>query len=129
MLVIAGCLVTASSMASITGVFGVVPVHAGAVPVHSGSPPPVAVAVLVAVVAVEATFTGTVMTIGPAAPVAIEQPAKLAAPAAPAVVQLPAVNVPPVTLMPALVVMPAGKVSFRVMAAVVGPFATAMLMV
>jgi hypothetical protein len=43
-------------------------------------------------------------------------------------VQLPAVNVPPVTLMPALVVMPVGKVSFNVIAAVVGPFATAIVM-
>ena len=122
MLLILGCLLTVSSMASITGVFGVVPVQAGALPVHRGSPPPVAVAVLVAVVAVEATLTGTVITIGPAAPAAIEQPVKL----------LPVaghpVMLPPTAVGVALKVMPAGKLSANVIAAVVGPLATAMLM-
>ena len=123
MLVIAGCLATLSSIASITGVFGVVPVHAGAEPVHSGSPPPVAVAVLVAVVAVDATFTGTVITMGPKVLAAIEQPVKLP----PADGQ--PVMVPPVAVGTPLKVMPVGKASAKVMAAVVGPFVTAMVMV
>jgi hypothetical protein len=122
-LVIAGCFVTVSSMASITGVFGVVPVHAGAVPVHRGSPPPVAVAVLVAVVAVEATLTGTVMMIGPEVFAAIEQPVKLTPVAGQPVI------VPPVAVGMPLKLMPVGRLSASVMAAVVGPFAIAMLMV
>ena len=123
MLVIAGCFVTVSSIASITGVFGVVPVQAGALPVHSGSPPPVAVAVLVAVLAVEATFTGTVITMGPDVPAAIEQPVTLTPVAGQPVM------VPPVAVGVPLKVMPVGSASANVIAAVVGPFATAMLMV
>jgi hypothetical protein len=78
---------------------------------------------LVAVVAVLPTLTGTVITIGPAAPDAIEQPASVLP-----VLGQP-VMVPPVALGAALKVMPAAKVSLMVMAAVVGPFATAMVMV
>jgi hypothetical protein len=118
-------LVSTSLTASMTGV-ATVPIQfapAG----QLGSPPPVTVTVLVlGLTAVAATLTGTSMTIGPAAPIAIEQPAKLVAPAAPAVVQLPGVSVPPlVTVMPALVVMPAGRLSFSVISAVVGPLTTA----
>ena len=123
--VIAGCLVTLSSTASITGVV-VVPVQAGAVPVHSGSPPPVAVAVLVLGLTVEAaTVTGTVITMLPVtAPAAIEQPARLVAPLAGQ-----PLKVPPVALIAPLVVMPAGRASAMVMAAVVGPLATAIVIV
>ena len=78
---------------------------------------------LVAVVAVEATFTGTVITIGPEVPAAIEQPVRL-----PPVDGQPVI-VPPVAVGAPLKVMPAGKVSANVIAAVVGPFATAMVMV
>ena len=123
-LVIAGCLVTVSSMASITGVFGVVPVHAGAVPVHSGSPPPLAVALLVASVAPRPTFTGTLMMIGPEVLVAIVQPVKVLP-----LVGQPIMLPPLVTVGAPLKVMLAGKVSVKAIVAVVGPFAIAMLMV
>jgi hypothetical protein len=119
-----GCLVVLSSTASITGVV-TLPVHAGAVPVQVGSPPPLAVALLVLGLAVvAATLTGTVMTIGPAAPAAIEQPLKLVAPLAGQ-----PLKVPPVAVIAPLVVMPVGKLSAIVVAAVVGPLATAMVMV
>jgi hypothetical protein len=107
-----------------TGVL-TVPVQAGAVPVHNGSPPPVTVAVLtLGLTAVEATLTGTVITIGPTAPGAIVQPAKLV------VLEHP-VSVPPVAaILAATVVIPAGNTSVKVIAgAVVGPFATAMVIV
>lgn len=123
-LVIAGCFVTVSSMASITGVFGVVPVHAGAVPVHSGSPPPLAVALLVAAVAPRSTFTGTLMMIGPEVLVAIVQPVKVLP-----LVGQPIMLPPLVTVGAPLKVMLAGKVSVKAIVAVVGPFAIAMLMV
>lgn len=109
----------------ITGVL-TLPVQAGAVPVHSGSPPPVTVALLtLGLAAVNATLTGTVITILPvAAPAAIEQPARLVAPDAGQ-----PLNVPPVAVIVPLVVIPVGKASAMVVAAVVGPFATAMVMV
>ena len=116
-------LVSVSLTASITGILGVTPVHAGAVPVHAGSPPPVTVAVLVAVVAVAATLTGTVMTIGLVAPVAIEQPANVLPVAGQPVM------VPPVAVGTALNVMPVGKMSANVATAVVGPLAIAIVMV
>jgi hypothetical protein len=127
-----GCFVSVSLIASITGVVTVLVQLAPAG--QLGSPPPLAVAVLAAVrtpaAPLAATLIGTVTTMLPvAAPDAMEHPARLLAPAAPAVVQLPAVNVPPLTLMPALVVMPLGKVSASVIAAVVGPLATAIVIV
>jgi hypothetical protein len=112
-----------SLTASIIGILGVTPVHAGAVPVHAGSPPPVAVAVLVAVVAVAATFTGTVITIGLVAPIAIEQPVNVLPVAGQPVM------VPPVAVGTALNVMPVGKASANVVTAVVGPLAMAIVMV
>ena len=118
-------LVIATFADKITGVV-TVPVQAGAVPVHAGSPPPVAVALLVlGLAAVAATLTGTVITILPfAAPAAIEQPVKLVAPAAGQ-----PLSVPPVAVIAPLVVMPAGSASAKVMAAVVGPLVTAIVMV
>ena len=119
-----GCLVSVSSTASITGVV-TVPVQAGAVPVHRGSPPPVTVAVLaVGLAALDATATGTVITMLPlAAFAAIEQFAKLV------VLEQPD-RVPPVAVMlAATVVMPAGSASVNVIGAVVGPLATAIVMV
>lgn len=114
-------------IASITGVVTVLVQFAPAG--QLGSPPPVAVAVLLTLCApvapvppaAAATLTGTVMMIGFVAPAAIEQPARLL------VLEQP-LKVPPVALMlAATVVMPAGKVSFSVIAAVVGPFATAIV--
>lgn len=119
-------LVTVSFVAT-TGVV-TVPVHAGAVPVHNGSPPPAMVAVLVTEAAVDAaTFTGTVMMMLPiAAPVAIVQPAKVLAPV---IVGAAQVIAPPVAVGNALSVMPAGKMSDKVIGAVVALFATAIVMV
>jgi hypothetical protein len=119
-----GCLVAVSSTASITGVL-TLPLHAGAVPVHVGSPPPLAVAVFVLGLAVEAaTFTGTVITTGPLVPAAIEQPLKLVAPLAGQ-----PLKVPPVAVIAPLVVMPLGKLSLTVIGAVVGPLATLIVIV
>jgi hypothetical protein len=59
-----------------------------------------------------------------AAPAAIEQPVRLVAPEAGQ-----PLKVPPVALIAPLVVMPLGKVSAIVIAAVVGPFATAIVIV
>jgi hypothetical protein len=123
-----GCKVAVLSLtASMTGVSTVLVQFAPAG--QLGSPPPVAVAVLLTLCApvapappaAAATLTGTSMTIGPAAFGAIEQPAKLL------VLEQPD-SVPPVAVMlAATVVMPAGKVSSSVIAAVVGPFATAIV--
>jgi hypothetical protein len=114
----------ASFTASITGVVTVLVQLAPAG--QLGSPPPVTVAVLALGLAAEAaTVTGTVMMMLPvAAPAAIEQLAKLVAPAA----GQPLI-VPPVAVIAPLVVMPLGNVSAIVIAAVVGPFATAIVMV
>ena len=124
-----GCKVPVLSLtASMTGVTTVLVQFAPAG--QLGSPPPVAVAVLLTLCApvapvppaAAATLTGTVMMIGFVAPAAIEQPARLL------VLEQP-VSVPPVAVMlAATVVMPVGKVSFSVIAAVVGPFATAIVM-
>ncbi len=116
--------VSASFTASITGVVTVLVQLAPAG--QLGSPPPVTVAVLALGLAAEAaTVTGTVMMMLPvAAPAAIEQLAKLVAPAA----GQPLI-VPPVAVIAPLVVMPLGNVSAIVIAAVVGPFATAIVMV
>ena len=117
-----GWPVVASLTASITGVVTVLVQFAPAG--QLGSPPPVAVAVLaLGLTAVAATVTGTVITIGPPVGDAIEHPAKLV------VLEQP-VSVPPVAVMFAgTVVMPDGSVSLNVIGAVVGPFATATVMV
>ena len=115
-----GWPVLVSFTASITGLL-VVPVQF----VHVGSPPPVTVAVFtVGFAAFAATATGTVITTGPLVPEAIEQPARLVAP-------LPGQpeSVPPVAVIAPLVVTPAGNVSLTLIAAVVGPFATAIVIV
>jgi hypothetical protein len=122
-----GCLVSVSLIASITGVVTVLVQLAPAG--QLGSPPPVTVAVFAAVrtpaAPLAATLTGTVTTMLPvAAPAAIEQPARLVAPDAGQ-----PLNVPPVAVIAPLVVMPAGSVSAMVIAAVVGPLATAIVIV
>ena len=72
-----------------------------------------------------ATLTGTVTTMLPvAAPEAMEQPARLVAPVAGQ-----PLKVPPVAVIAPLVVMPAGSVSAMLIAAVVGPLATAIVIV
>lgn len=111
--------------------------HAGATPVHSGSPPPETVAVLTLGLTTVAPsiVTGTLMTMLPMpAPVAIMQPVKLLpvdgqpvrlAAVTPALVVLPA----PVRMTGVLVrVMPAGKMSARLIGAVVALPATLILM-
>jgi hypothetical protein len=117
-------LVSTSFTASITGVVTVLVQFAPAG--QLGSPPPVTVAVLALGLAAEAaTVTGTVMTMLPvAAADAIEHPARLVAPDAGQ-----PLKVPPVAVIAPLVVMPLGRVSAIVIAAVVGPFATAIVMV
>jgi hypothetical protein len=118
-------LVTVSLVAT-TGVVTVL-VQAGAAPVHSGSPPPLAVTLLTAEgTAAAATSTGTVMTMLPiAAPVAMVQPAKVFAPT-----RLGAAHVkePPVAVGTPLNVMPVGKMSDKLIGAVVALAATAMVM-
>jgi hypothetical protein len=124
-----GC-VAVSLTASITGETMVL-LHAGAVPVQAGSPPPVTVTVLLTVTAPTApvppaaaeTLTGIVMTIGPTAPDAIEQPAKLV------VLEHPLIAPPVAVILAAMVVMPVGNVSESVIAAVVGPLATTIVIV
>ena len=119
-----GWPLVASFTASITGVVTVLVQFAPAG--QLGSPPPVTVAVLALGLAAEAaTVTGTVMTMLPvAAADAIEHPARLVAPDAGQ-----PLKVPPVAVIAPLVVMPLGRVSAIVIAAVVGPFATAIVMV
>ena len=121
-----GCLVSVSLTASITGVTTVPVQFKPVAGVQVGSPPPVAVAVLLlGLTAAAATLTGTVITMLPlAAPAAIEQPARLVAPSAGQ-----PLKVPPVAVIAPLVVMPAGSASATVIAAVVGPLATAIVMV
>ena len=97
----------------------------GVATVHAKSPPPLTLAVLLPVVAVAATLTGTVMTMGSAAPVAIEQSVKVPAP----VVTAQPAMAAPLTKTGPLVVMPRGSVSVTLIGAVVGPLATAMLTV
>jgi hypothetical protein len=117
-------VVTIALLPTVTG--GVVLVHAPD-PVQAGSPPPLALAVLVPLVAVAPTVTGTRMTMVPLlAPLAIWQPVRL----------LPVDGQPLKT--PLLVplcfvgapdkVIPVGKLSLRLMAAVVGPLATVTVM-
>jgi hypothetical protein len=95
----------------------------GVATVHVGSPPPVTVAVLFPPVgpatAVAPTVIGTVTVIGPIEFAGIEQLDKLA--------QLP--SAAPLTSSAPLVVMPVGNVSTSVIAAVVGPFNTFIVMV
>jgi hypothetical protein len=101
------------------------PVHAGA-PVQEGSPPPIAEAVLFPPVAPTTadvpTVIGTEIVIGPAVFIGIVQPDKLFEPVA-------TPHDTPLTKTCPLVVIPNGSVSVIVIAAVVGPLATAILMV
>jgi hypothetical protein len=72
-----------------------------------------------------ATLTGTVITMLPvAAPKAIEQPTRFDAPDTGH-----PLKVPPVALITPLVVIPLGSASATVIAAVVGPFAIAIVIV
>ena len=96
----------------------------GAPIVHAVSPPPLTPAALSPVVAAADTLMGTVMTIGPTAPVAIAQPVKVTLPLAGQ-----PLSVPPVAVIPELVLIPDGKVSVMLIGAVVGPLATAILIV
>ena len=122
---VAGKLTAGSSIASMLDATATVtvPEQAGAVPVHRGSPPPVTVAVFVPppapIVAVKSTETGTVITIGPDVPEGKVQD-KLFEPAG--------IEQPP-TAIALLVVIPVGNASAIVIAAVVGPFATFIVMV
>ena len=126
-----GKLTAASSMASTVEATATVtePEQAGALPVHNGSPPPVTVAVLLPPVApttaVAPTVIGTVTVIGPTELVGIVQPDKLTDPVETA--QLPKGE--PLTRIAPLVVMPVGSTSVNVIAAVVGPFSTLIVMV
>ena len=118
-------VVTMVLLPTLTG--GVVLVHA-AVPLHRGSPPPLAVAVLVPVVAVLPTATGTRMTMVPLeALLVIWQPVRL----------VPVDGQPlktPLLVLPASLVgapdklMPVGKLSLITIAALVGPLATVTVM-
>ena len=120
------------SLGAITGVVMAL-VQAGAAPVHSGSPPPLTVTLLAAVGKADAaTSTGTVMVMSPVpAPSGIVQPANVP----PAVGQL--VSVAPKLVVPAPAtmvgaafnVMPVGKISSKVMAAIVALPAMVILMV
>ena len=110
----------ASFTASITG-FVVVPEQF----VQVGSPPPVTVAVFtVGFAAFAATATGTVITTGPLVPEATVQPARLVAPLAGQ-----PLKVPPVAVIAPLVLTPAGNTSLTLIAAVVGPLATLIVIV
>lgn len=107
------------------GVGTVVPEQLGALG-QVVSPPPVTVAVLVPLVAEAATLMGTLIEIVPVAtPAAIVQPAKVL----PLVGQADNVAVPLLTVGAPAREMPVGKVSDSAMVAVVGPFATVILMV
>ena len=109
----------ASFTASITG-FVVVPEQF----VQVGSPPPVTVAVFtVGFAAFAATATGTVITTGPLVPDATVQPARLVAPLAGQ-----PLRVPPVAVIAPLVLTP-GNTSLTLIAAVVGPLATLIVIV
>ena len=120
-----GCLLTASSTASITGVV-TLPVQLEA-DGHVVSPPPLAVALLVlGFAALAATSTGTVITIFPVAtPAAIEQVARLEPLAGHDDMVTPA----PVAVGVPLKVTPVGKESEIVIGNVVGPLATAIVIV
>ena len=107
---------------------GVVLVHV-AVPLHAGSPPPLAVAVLVPVVALAPTATGTRMTMVPLeALVLIWQPVRLALPAAGQPLRTPSLVLPASLVGAAAKLMPVGKLSLITIAALVGPLATVTVM-
>ena len=114
----------ATCISGLTTVDEIVPVQCAATG-HVESPPPLTVAELTAGLpaAADPTLTGTVITTGPLAFVAIVQPSKLEP-----VVGQPD-NAPPVAVGVALSVTPAGITSAIVIAAVVGPFATAIVIV
>ena len=96
--------------------------------VHAGSPPPLAVAVLVPVVAVLPTVTGTRMTMVPLeAPVAIWQPVRLL-PVAGQPLKAPLLLLEPCLVGAADKLMPVGKLSLITIAALVGPLATVTVM-
>ena len=118
-----GWPVLASFTASTTGL---VLVPEQVLPVQFGSPPPVTLAVFtVGFAAFAATATGTVMMMLPvAAPAAIVQPVSVLAP-------LPGhpESVPPVAVIAPLVVTPAGSASLTLIAAVLGPLATLIVIV
>jgi hypothetical protein len=92
---------------------------------HVGSPPPLTVAELIAGVPAAAapTLTGTVITTGPFVTDAIEHPLRFIP-----VLGQPVIT-PPVAVGAALSVMPVGSVSAIVIAAVVGPFVTLIVIV
>jgi hypothetical protein len=96
----------------------------GVATVQERSPPPLTVAVLLPVVAVAATLTGTEITMGPAVLVGIVQPSKLIEPTA----KVQPAKATPLTKTGPLVVIPVGSVSFRAISAVVGPLETEMVM-
>ena len=100
-----------------------------AVPLHAGSPPPLAVAVLVPVVALAPTATGTRMTMVPLeALVLIWQPVRLALPAAGQPLRTPSLVLPASLVGAAAKLMPVGKLSLITIAALVGPLATVTVM-
>jgi hypothetical protein len=118
-----GCGLAVSSRASMTGTAGLVMLQL--VPLGQlGSPPPLMLAVLLAALAPAATLTGMSMMMVPVlAPLAMVQLPKVM----PLLAQ--PFSVPLLVLLAArtgapLKVMPVGKVSARLMAAVVGPLAT-----
>ena len=119
------------SLVDTTGLL-TLPVHAGAVPVHNGSPPPVRVTLLLAGLSVLAdTFTGTLIAMLPTpAPVAMVHPASvlpvLGQPVrlAPALVVLPVMR-----LGAALRLMPVGRMSLKLIGAMVALPVTLMVMV
>ena len=98
------------------------------VPLHAGSPPPLAVAVLVPLVALAPTATGTRMTMVPLeALAAIWQPVRLV-PVAGQPLKAPLLVLPASLVGAPDKVMPVGKLSVIVIAALVGPLATVTVM-
>ena len=118
-------VVTIALLPTPTG--GVVVVHVP-VPVHAGSPPPLAVAVFVPLVALGPTVTGTRMMMVPLpAAVAIVQPVKVL-PVAGQPLKVPLLVLAASLVGAADKLMPAGRLSPMLMAAVVGPLATVTVM-
>ena len=116
-----GCLVSISAIALNT-IVKLVALHTVLPAGHAGSPPPLILAVFlipVVLAAVAATATGMSILITPAlAPAAITQP----------VISLPLLGqplkVPPVIVGVPLKVIPVGKLSVKIIGAVVGPLLT-----
>ena len=118
-------VVTIALLPTDTG--GVVLVQAPA-PVHAGSPPPLALAVLVPLVAVLPTATGRRMMMVPLlALLSIWQPVRLV-PEAGQPLKTPSLLLEACLLGAPLKLMPTGKVSLMLMAALVGPLATVTVM-